>query len=92
MLPRVKVFMWLTLRGVIPTKDNLIQRDWCGDSKCSFCGREENINHLFFHCFVGRMLWMVMKCAFNMHDIPDNIQQMLGIWILFLTKMIEILW
>lgn len=81
MTPRVKVFMWLTLRVSILSKDNLIRRRWSGDSKYSFCGREDDINHLFFRCSIARLLWMVMKCSFGMHDIPDNIQRLFLIWI-----------
>ena len=74
MPPRIKVFMWFALRKSILTKDNLLHRGWKGDEKCPFCGREESINHLFISCSVARLLWNILKSAFNLTDIPDELE------------------
>ena len=42
------VFMWYLKRGVLLTKDNLARRNWTESGVCSFCNREESIQHLFF--------------------------------------------
>ena len=60
---------------------NLKKRGWQGDTKCSFCGREEDVEHLFIHCSVAKMLWMVMKCSFNIHDVPERINDIFGRWL-----------
>ena len=52
-----------------------------GDTKCSFCGREEDIEHLFVHCSVAKMSWMVMKCSFDIHDVPDKTNDIFGRWL-----------
>ena len=78
--PRIKVFMWLALRDSILTKDNLLHMGWKGDDKCPFCGREETVNHLFISCLVARLLWNILKCAFNLTDIPDDLDLVMRIW------------
>ena len=77
MPPRVKFFVWLLLRKSILTKQNLRERGWQGDTKCSFCGREEDIEHLFVHCSVAKISWMVLKCSFNIHDVPKITNEIL---------------
>lgn len=37
----LKIIFFLK-RGVVLTKDNLLKRGGKGDTKCSFCGLEEN--------------------------------------------------
>jgi hypothetical protein len=41
-------FAWYLRRGVILTKDNLIERNWHGSKMCVFCTHDETIKHLFF--------------------------------------------
>jgi hypothetical protein len=45
---KIRIFMWFLHRKVILTKDNLIKRNWHGNTKCSFCDHDETIQHLFF--------------------------------------------
>jgi hypothetical protein len=45
---KIKIFMWYMRKEVILTKDNLARRNWGGSTQCSFCLREESIQHLFF--------------------------------------------
>jgi hypothetical protein len=45
---RIKIFLWYLKRCVILTKDNLAQRNWNGDTRCSLCHNQESIHHLFF--------------------------------------------
>ena len=47
---RIKIFMWFVHKGVILTKDNLLKRNWIGNSRCCFCGQNESIKHLFLRC------------------------------------------
>ena len=81
MPPRIKVFMWLALRNSILTKDNLLRRGWKGDDRCPFCGRKENINHLFLSFSVARLLWNILKCAFNLRNIPENLDVIMKTWV-----------
>jgi hypothetical protein len=53
---KIIIFLWYLRRGVILTKDNLINRMWKGDPTCSFCGKQEGIQHLFFEWRVARFV------------------------------------
>lgn len=86
MPPRVKVFMWLVLRNSILTKDNLLCRGWTGDSKCSICGGEETVSQLFFHRSIAKLLWNIMKCAFDMFDILDSVHDLFNSWVKKINK------
>lgn len=44
-----------------------------------FCNLDESIDHLFFSCPVTRYVWNVVKCAFNLQDIPDSFDALV-IW------------
>jgi hypothetical protein len=77
---KIKVFLWYLRRGVILTKDNLIKRRWKGDPRCSFCGLQESIQHLFFECRVARFVWNTLFITFNCQP-PKSISHMFGSWI-----------
>ncbi len=48
---KVKIFLWLVLRGRVRTKVNLSKRGWTGDVICNFCSEAaESIDHLFLGC------------------------------------------
>ena len=77
---KIKVFLWYLKKGVILTKDNLVKRRWKGDTKCSFCGLEENIQHLFFDCRIARSVWNTLFITFNFQP-PKSITHMFRSWI-----------
>ena len=40
MIPlKVKIFIWLALKNIILTKDNLVKRGWTGNEHCHFCSQ-----------------------------------------------------
>lgn len=41
----------------------------------------EYVDHLFMKCSLVRMLWNIVKCAFNLLDIHDSVNASLGTWI-----------
>ena len=54
---KIKFFLWYLKKGVLLTRDNLINRKWKGESKCCFCIKNESIEHLFFDCHVAKFAW-----------------------------------
>jgi hypothetical protein len=44
---KIKIFMWLTTQKVILTKDNMLRRNWQGNSRCYLCDASEMMDHLF---------------------------------------------
>ncbi|KAG8045329.1 hypothetical protein GUJ93_ZPchr0008g13376 [Zizania palustris] len=70
---KIKLFLWLTLKNKILTKDNLLKRGWKGGSKnCFFCGKDEFVQHLFFDCVVIRFVWSLLKIGFNIGPFANQ--------------------
>lgn len=60
-IPRkIQIFMWLTCRKRILTKDQLCKRGWKGDTKCQFCHEQETADHLFLKCRFTQQVWFWM--------------------------------
>ena len=56
--PKIKIFLWKVISGVIPIADNLIERGMKVDSRCQICGLEgETLNHVLFTCTVAKQTW-----------------------------------
>jgi hypothetical protein len=66
--------MWLLLKGVILTKDNLLKKTLeGGDYRCFFCDNNESIQHFFFDCRVA------FEMAFGLQP-PKVIVKLCGVW------------
>ena len=72
--------MWFLNRKVLLTKDNIVKRNWNGCTKCSFCGCDESIDHLFILCPFARLIWRVVFCTYNIPP-PTNVTNMFGNWL-----------
>jgi hypothetical protein len=44
---KIKIFMWFFHRKVILTKDNLLERNWNGNTSCCLCDKNETIQYFF---------------------------------------------
>lgn len=62
---KIKVWLWLIWHNVIATKDNLLKRNWSGDSTSQFCNEQETINHLFFGCSAAKFVWSAVATTIN---------------------------
>jgi hypothetical protein len=78
---KIKNFIWLVVRNKILTKDNLKNRNWKGSQECFFCGGDESIDHLFFHCPIARYVWRVIQVALNLVEIPRSISNLCDSWL-----------
>jgi hypothetical protein len=47
-LLKIKIFMWYMRKEVVLTKDNLARWNGGGNTQCTFCLRDEYIQHLLF--------------------------------------------
>ena len=71
--------MWFLTNKVLLTKYNLAKRRWQGCTKCSFCGSEETVEHLFVTCPLAKTIWTVVNTTYNISP-PTNITNMFGNW------------
>lgn len=78
---KIKVFLWLLLRGRILTKDNMFKGGWRkGSLNCQFCDKSETIQHLFFECPIAKLIWNTVYCAFDINPVSDS-NHLFGSWI-----------
>lgn len=55
--PKVKMFAWKCLKGIVPVGERLLARHINVDPKCKRCESSESINHLLFHYPFARAVW-----------------------------------
>jgi hypothetical protein len=55
--PRLHVFLWLLANNKLLTRDNLAKRRPVEDQACLFCSENETSHHLFFDCYVAKLVW-----------------------------------
>jgi hypothetical protein len=77
---KIKIFLWYLRRGVVLTKDNLAKCNWQGSVLCSFCHKEETIQHLFYDCHLARSIWSIIQVATNLY-LPYSVSNMFGTWL-----------
>jgi hypothetical protein len=63
--PRLHVFLWLLANDRFLTQDNLAKRRAVADGSCLFCSEAESSRHLFFDCFVAKLVWEVISELLN---------------------------
>jgi hypothetical protein len=76
---KIKIFLWYFGGNVILTKDNLANRRWKDSMKCSFCDQIENIQHLFFDCYLARNIWRINNFALHI-ERPSSINHLTRNW------------
>jgi hypothetical protein len=69
------------VRNKILTRDNLKKRSGIGSTDCCFCGVDESIDHLFFHCPIEKYMWRVIQVALNLRLILNSISNLYDNWL-----------
>jgi hypothetical protein len=82
---KIKIFMWFLHHKVLLRKDNLIKRSWQGNKSCSFCHKDETIQHLFFECPFARIIWRIIHIMFGFSP-PANVKNLFGNWLAGILK------
>jgi hypothetical protein len=77
---KTKEFGWYLRRGVILTKDNLVNQNCHGSTQRVFCHQDEMINHLFFHCQFARSIWSLIQVASTLYP-PTSVANIFGSWL-----------
>jgi hypothetical protein len=82
---KIKIFMWFFHRKVILTKDNLLKRNWNGNTLYCFCDQDETIQHLFFECPLAKIIWRIVHITFGLPP-PKNVKNLFGNWLAGIDK------
>jgi hypothetical protein len=60
-IPRHSFLLWLVFRDALITKAKICNLGFGRDTFCRFCfGKQESIEHLFFHCSFSRRVWKTL--------------------------------
>ena len=76
MQPKISFFAWEAMWGKALTLDMVQKRGWALENRCFMClEKEENINHLLFHCSRTRALWDLLFALFGVSWVlPSSIR------------------
>ena len=71
--PKVKMFTWKSLKGILPTGEVLLGRHINVNPACKRCRNSESINHLIFHCPFAREVWKLSPLggSFGISGLTD---------------------
>ena len=78
---KLRVFMWLALRGRIQTGVALKRKNWKGDANCIICNTPETVDHVLFQCVMAKFVWTSFKEALGWERVPRNMADLLTHWI-----------
>ena len=67
-VPKVRVFWWRVLRGIIPDECTLRYRHIRETSTCKIClAMDEDLKHALLHCTHARRFWEEARLVFEVH-------------------------
>jgi hypothetical protein len=76
---KIKVFMWLMLKGRIQAAKQLKKMNWSGSLLCKLCGAEEDVDHIIFRCPPAQFLWCCYRDVFHWDMIPTSRSDLLDL-------------
>jgi hypothetical protein len=76
---KIKIFVWLMLKGRIQAAHQLKKMKWNGDPLCKLCGAEEDVDHLMFKCAPARFLWCCFRDVFHWDHVPSSRREFMNI-------------
>jgi hypothetical protein len=70
---------------MILTNENLIKRNWHGNTTCCFCDNDESIQHLFFECPLAKIVWRLVHIIFGL-ALSKNVTNLFVNWLACINK------
>jgi hypothetical protein len=62
------------------TRDNLSKRETVDDASCLFCLETESVHHLFFGCYIAKLMWSQL-CEMNNKMVGTDFESVAGLWL-----------
>jgi hypothetical protein len=78
--PRLHVFLWLLANDKLLTQKNIAKRRHVDDLTCLFCSESETCRHLFFDCFVVKLVWFGISDLLNV-SIGSDFESVARWWL-----------
>ena len=78
--PRLHVFLWLLANNRLLTRDNLAKWRHVDDISCLFCSEPKTNHHLFFDCFVAKLIWPVVSSMLGV-DVGSDFESVARWWL-----------
>ena len=72
---KVKIFVWMCVRGRIQVAKDLKEKGWLGEPSCKLRGEEESADHLVFSCPLSHFCWWWIALALNWEKPPSNFEE-----------------
>nr|POE76014.1 hypothetical protein CFP56_04985 [Quercus suber] len=83
---KVRHFAWRAVKGILPTKANLVKRGVIKEDRCDECNEEaESEGHLLWSCHRAQDVWQNSKLHFNFERHRVRSFQDL-IWLLLMSE------
>ena len=79
MPPKIKIFLWQAFRGRLPAADQICKSNGPGSEFCSLCGDLENMNHIFFHCVLAKLVWSCVRSWLQVTWDPSSFTDLRGL-------------
>lgn len=78
---KIKFFLWQMFNNKLQVAMSLIKRGWKGTGRCCICNASETIDHIFFHCYLAKLLWGIIKEVFHLPHIPNSLKEFCEEWL-----------
>lgn len=79
MPPKVTLFLWRLVHGILPVRVVLARRGMVDDNTCQVCGvASESVEHMIFECEAARRMWRASRLGF---DFSVGVPMAVGDWL-----------
>ena len=73
---KVKIFLWQAFRGRLPSADQIRKRNVPGSEFCALWGALEDMNHIFFHCVLAKLVWSCVRSWLQVTWNPSSFPEL----------------
>jgi hypothetical protein len=79
---KIKFFLWQIFNNKLQCATSLVRRGWRGSETCCLGDGCESVNHIFFGCYIARMIWGFLRDIFKWDNFPPSLKEFSESWLL----------